>query len=571
MSKSLLPNSLQALLHLFPPRIITMYVYIATIPLTLIVTVFAIPSEINRPIEYWYWTLIGLLGHLTMLPFVLYGLKIKKIQIQIPLLLAMGLVRGVTIGVLQPIFGFKDEMIIPVRALISMLIIFYMFYAFSVVYNFRNEFKRKVYGMLKQSAVKNQRLEMDSLRLINDELVTQILDLQTRLRYDISNHPSSNTFKRGAKSIDKLVSNYVRPLSKSSWQDEILSLRKLGIFHLLKRSLKVAPLPIFEVYLLTLPLSLTYQIYRYEFWNMVIAQLVWLCSILVILKAGRSPATVKNNGYLIKNISIILLASVIIAPIIYLIDNFNSTDLLSFEDSIYSHILTSLVIAGILAVSSFLVAVNSDQSLIIAFFENEISDEDSKNYFEANLQRLKSKEYAQYLHTEVQSKLLGCKLLLLKAAESNFEKFSPEITNQIMSTLDGLGSESISLVPANPSRRIEKLASSWVGIADVSFDLPANLDEFGEDANMVCQLIEEGVINAIRHGKAKKIKIHGFFIPGSINVVIHDDGTYVKNKKSDGLGSVLFNTFAKDWDIRPEQDGTTLRFSVETFSNTVDK
>jgi anti-sigma regulatory factor (Ser/Thr protein kinase) len=110
-----------------------------------------------------------------------------------------------------------------------------------------------------------------------------------------------------------------------------------------------------------------------------------------------------------------------------------------------------------------------------------------------------------------------------------------------------------------------------VGIADVSFDLPANLDEFGEDANMVCQLIEEGVINAIRHGKAKKIKIHGFFIPGSINVVIHDDGTYVKNKKSDGLGSVLFNTFAKDWDIRPEQDGTTLRFSVEIFSNTVDK
>jgi hypothetical protein len=138
-----------------------MYVYIATIPLTLIVTVFAIPSEINRPIEYWYWTLIGLLSHLTMLPFVLYGLKIKKIQIQIPLLLAMGLVRGVTIGVLQPIFGFKDEMIIPVRALISMLIIFYMFYAFSVVYNFRNDFKRKVYGMLKQRAVKNQRLEMD--------------------------------------------------------------------------------------------------------------------------------------------------------------------------------------------------------------------------------------------------------------------------------------------------------------------------------------------------------------------------------------------------------------------------
>jgi hypothetical protein len=65
--------------------------------------------------------------------------------------------------------------------------------------------------------------------------------------------------------------------------------------------------------------------------------------------------------------------------------------------------------------------------------------------------------------------------------------------------------------------------------------------------------------------------MHGFFITGLINVVVHDDGSYVKNKKSDGLGSVLFNTFTKDLDIRPEQHGTTLRFSVETFSNTVDK
>jgi len=65
--------------------------------------------------------------------------------------------------------------------------------------------------------------------------------------------------------------------------------------------------------------------------------------------------------------------------------------------------------------------------------------------------------------------------------------------------------------------------------------------------------------------------MHRFFITGLINVVVHDDGSYVKNKKQGGLGSILFDTFTKDLDIRPEQDGTTLRFSVETFSNTVDK
>jgi hypothetical protein len=45
--------------------------------------------------------------------------------------------------------------------------------------------------------------------------------------------------------------------------------------------------------------------------------------------------------------------------------------------------------------------------------------------------------------------------------------------------------------------RIEELARSWVGIAEISFDLPANLDDFEKDTN----------------------------------VVVHDDGAYVKNKK----------------------------------------
>ncbi len=49
-------------------------------------------------------------------------------------------------------------------------------------------------------------------------------------------------------------------------------------------------------------------------------------------------------------------------------------------------------------------------------------------------------------------------------------------------------------------------------------------------------------------------------------MVVHDDGLYVKNKKQGGLGRILFDTFAKDWDIAPDKEGTTLRFYVETSS-----
>jgi two-component sensor histidine kinase len=75
--------------------------------------------------------------------------------------------------------------------------------------------------------------------------------------------------------------------------------------------------------------------------------------------------------------------------------------------------------------------------------------------------------------------------------------------------------------------------------------------------------VEEAVINSIRHGDANKIEIHAFFMSGLLKVFIHDDGVYVENKKSDGLGSILFETFAKRWDIASDAEGTTLRFSVE--------
>jgi hypothetical protein len=49
-------------------------------------------------------------------------------------------------------------------------------------------------------------------------------------------------------------------------------------------------------------------------------------------------------------------------------------------------------------------------------------------------------------------------------------------------------------------------------------------------------------------------------------VVLGDDGPYLKNKKQAGVRSILLDTFAKDWDITPDKERTTLRFSVETSS-----
>jgi hypothetical protein len=274
----------------------------------------------------------------------------------------------------------------------------------------------------------------------------------------------------------------------------------------------------------------------------------------------------KDKNYFPQNVAILLLSSLVITPLFSFIVGVSPGTLINAQDTFLKHLYPSLLIAAVLITASLLSVLNSDKAQVVDYLENHLDKEKAQNFFESGKQSIRDAHYAQYLHAEVQSKLLACKLLLLRAAESDFQIFSPEVTNQILSRLDGLGKQPAIPVSQIPSQRINALVQSWKGLAEISFDLPSDFDQIKAEANVVSQLIEEGVINAIRHGNANKVEIHAFFMSGLLKVVIHDDGVYVENKKSDGLGSILFDTFAKRWDVASDGDGTTLRFSVEIAS-----
>ena len=563
MPRNFLQVNTANLINLLPPRLISLQVFIAVLPVTVLVTIFIIPLEINRPIEYLYWLLIGLSAHLAMLPFAIYGLKRTSLREQALLVLAMGLVRGGVIGILAPLFGFTDEFSLPVRASTSMLFTFYLFQIFAIIYEFRYGFRKKVSAFLKQSALSRQQIESNQSLLANNELADVIVNLQNKIRQVISELPKSRGISESTKEIDSLVRDYIRPLSKSKWSDGDIRWMKLGFFRVLKRSLSFAPLPVFEVYLLTLPLSLVIQFATLGISATIVTQCFWLLTIIIVVKSAKVLLPAKQNNYFVQNSIILLLLSVIITPLITFVIGVSPGSLINAQNTFIGNLYPSILIATMLLTASLLSVLNSDQTQVLDFLENSLDKDKVQNFFDSSEQSIRDAHYAQYLHAEVQSKLLACKLLLLKAAESDFQIFSPEVTNQIVSRLDGLGKHPTITVSQIPSQRINTLAQSWKGIAEISVDLPPQIDELKAEANIFCQLVEEAVINSIRHGHANKIEIHAFFMSGLLKVVIHDDGVYVENKKSDGLGGILFDTFAKRWDIASNAEGTTLRFSVE--------
>ena len=563
MYKSPIQVKTQQLLHLLPQKLITLEVYFTTLPITVFVTIFILPLEINKPIEYVYWLLIGLLGHLSMLPFVIYGRDRKLLKEQVPLLLSMGFVRGLVIGLFEPLFGFEDQYTLLIRALNSMLFVFYLFQMFSIFLDFRFEFRSKIASLLEQMALKQQRLDMSVQIAHDDELIQLVAKLQEKISIQISQKPTLANIQESAKAIDNLVRDHIRPLSKSKWQDGEVKWLKLGFLRVLRRTMSLNPIPVFEIYLLTLPLALLNQISRYSFSTLVITQSIWLISIVFLVRAIKFLFPSKRSNFFVQNVVIVVSASVLVAPVIYLTNGLLPAELINSQNTLFSHFYASLMIAAILCASTLLTALSDDKAKVLEFIENQLKEDELSDYLESRVRSMRDSDYAKYLHNEVQSQLLACKLLLLKSAESDFQLFSPTTLSQIIARLERIKQEPLREVALTPSLRVEELINSWRGIAEISIELPGNFDEVGSKNVEICQLLEEAVINSIRHGQAKKVEVSVSYFDGLLTGQVKDDGVYVENKNSDGLGTILFDTFTKHWEIKSEGNGTTLRFSVE--------
>ena len=563
MAKSRFQEKTENLLNLLPKKLITKDVYLATLPVTVFVTVFIIPLEINRPIEYVYWLAIGFSGHLAMLPFVIYGRDRQLLKEQVPLLLAMGFVRGLVIWLVQPLFGFEDQYTILVRAANSALFVFYIFQLLAIIYEFNYGLQRKVSRILEKMALKKQQLDLRDPIVHDNELVQLVAKLQDKITLEISEKPISSGVNESAKSIDNLVHEHIRPLSKSKWKDGEVKWLKLGFFHVLRRTMTLSPIPIFEIYLLTLPLALVNQISRYNFLTLVITQSIWLVVLLFLVKFIKFLFPSHKDNFFRQNLALVFSASLIVAPVIYFTNGLIPADLINSQNTIFSHIYASLMIAVILCASTLLVSLNIDQEKALSFLENQLDRNELTSHLESRVQSIRDSDYSKYLHNEVQSQLLACKLLLLKSAESDSQMFPPVVLTQIISRLEKIKQVPLREIGLTPSERMKELVHSWRGIAEIHLELPERFDEIASNSVEICQLMEEAVINSIRHGQAKMVEISISFLDDQIIGVIFDDGVFVETKNGGGLGTILFDTFTKHWEIKSEGKGTTLRFSLE--------
>ena len=564
MARNRVKQESKVVLKLLPANLVSLKVYLWTLPVSIFVAVLMIPSQIDSVQQLVSWVTIGFLSHLGMLPFVLYLREKKNIAEHFILVLLMGIVRGGLIGLLAPLFDVTDPLHIYLRTLNSMIAVFYWFQIGSSVYEFQVIFRRKIKALLEESILKEVNLESQLDRVDSSELIVLISDLQKKITKTITGTPTVESLQARAHEIDKLMKKYIRPLSKSQWRDGELVWVSTGFFRVIAGTLRVAPLHIWAVSALTLPFSLIGQFTRYGFVQSIVMQSVWL--LLVLLSQLTVERTVKatNGNYLPQNLSLIGAIAFVVSPALLVLQMNWPQNSYTLTNSLITHTSSMISIISFMCASSLVLALHEDRSQVFKALGDALKEKDLQLLVRSGRQAHSDADYAQYLHVEVQSQLLACKLLLLKAAESEFTLFEPEVTKQIIDRFEKIKQPYESPAARIPSMRVDELEKSWAGIAEISSELSPELGTLHSYSDVLSQLIEESVVNSIRHGKAQKIHIRSFPTPGLINVVITDNGQLKEGNTGSGLGTLLFDTFAKSWTIGREGDETVVKFSIAT-------
>jgi two-component sensor histidine kinase len=174
--------------------------------------------------------------------------------------------------------------------------------------------------------------------------------------------------------------------------------------------------------------------------------------------------------------------------------------------------------------------------------------------------KINSRDLAQYVHSNLQNRLLASALKL------ETENLSAEDINQqlvhIQLLLDGALDSYQSDSTNSVEQGLREVISSWEGF--VSMSLGVDLREVELDVNqtkLVIQVVSEAISNSVRHGLASSVRIMVAAFPddsSGLEITISDDGLGPRSGRS-GLGTELFEAVSEgNWRIENSDSGGSL-------------
>lgn len=442
-------------------------------------------------------------------------------------LVLIGAGRGYLLTSAAKLFDFIDPAPLEIR-IINSIVTTVLWITISAIFielahKFKFEYQRQISGLFLKEVAAEAELSKDfSLLTSRTEQLQQTLEDLQAANHD--NLTATSQYHHLVEQVRNQVNEVLRPLSHRLYSSDALVAPRIRLFWAIKISVTQLS---FSLPVVLILFMLTGFINGLAIFGFVISLLrlalvttVWLIIHLIWRRSKQGNQLFRNFSYLF---------AVGVLPIM-ISESIN--DLLNFDYNYSTALLLSPLLPTLIVLISLINFFQEERQEIIKLLRNVY---DQKAF---SVDRIGSnrKQLASYLHNSLQSELVGISMQLDAASSAADEAAAKQAMERLHSTLTRSIQTGFQQSLDSPADRLAQVANSWIGIADLSLELPEfDTLDLADQANLV-QLCEELISNSVRLGAATRIELIGSSDPISYKLTLISNGNFNADSAV-GLGS----------------------------------
>lgn len=527
------------------------------------------------------WLILGLAGSLAIgLLLLVFNATIFRHRRTAPLPIwvvvaadgFLGLVFSLVVGIGAALLDVPTSVGLLERCILNMLYTMWWGPTLSYFMDLREQWITERTTLIAESvqveaASAQQAVFMDRLqREIDDELESELGPARVRLEslrreFDHSGPGgdvrAAPAWGEAAQVLRGAVDDAVRPLSRRLWHQELSPYPRQRWWSLLANIVRYQPFRPFALAVIDILGTFSASIRTFGAARGLTLLLGGLaCSMLVMFAANalmrRFPArhSAIFIGGLVALQSVVLLRAEVRE--------------LWVPGSAPASWMITQVIAGLLVVlaTSGFGAWWDSRTQVRANLREELHEEQVRSMARSAQVALLARETSQVLHGAVQTRLMSCAMVIEQASASGDSQRLTAALNEAITILD----QPLPSAPTSQSieREVDRKLALWEGLCTFEVGISsAALAAQTTSSVTIARVVEEGISNAIRHGRAAAITISiSRHDDATVRIVITDNGLGPQGGGA-GLGSAyLLQASADRWTLRASEPGSQLEVLV---------
>lgn len=533
--------------------------YFILIPIHYFVVLFTVAPQPLTFNETWRWLIVATVSYLiTGMGFAVavhFQHLMKSSQAELAAAALLGAVRGFVIldmalllqlPVAKPylIRPLNSTVVVPIWLLVTHLI-------FGTRREFQNEFHRMYVRTIASQIAEHKSKSKTSIEGLASRIEDALAPLRNQFEKALGSKMTTQQLADDALIIRSFVEAEIRPLSHELWRSRKFKPPRLGFLRILRYALLRNKLPLNLALIPSFLFSFAGLTSSYGIDKAVPKTLFITATLIVISVCYHFLFEWQKIPTNILNITTILIALILPGQVNSLL----KVNISLGKEEMGVEILGAVYLFILLVGFSAYRGVSNYYQSIRLMIQKQIDALGAPDL--DNSGGSMRREFASYLHGDVQSELLSASMQMQQAADSGDITLGKRAMKRANELLKRDHQTYVVGNAIDPSMKLERLVQAWEGIAEIEVAVDSNAAISESGIALVTEAVEELVSNAVRHGSAKRIRVGITTKNSDVVLTFNDDGAEMKSGKK-GIGSEILKKQTLSYEYQRISDGNQI-------------